>query len=79
MSSGEQQWRQISSKYNIKAVNLFAEQNWSDKITKDFDVQAWPHSILIDQNGRVVQNKSPRAGSDHLAAMIDSLLREVRN
>lgn len=72
MSSREELWRKVSKKHNIEAVNLFAQGNWSDKISKDFDVSGWPHSILIDKDGKVVANHTLRASA--IRPMIDDLL-----
>jgi thiol-disulfide isomerase/thioredoxin len=76
MNSSEKLWRKISKKHKIKAINLFAQGNWSDKVSKDFDVSGWPHSILIDNDGKVIANHTLRASA--IRPMIDDLLLNMK-
>lgn len=75
MNSSEEVWRKLSKKHNIKALNLFAQGNWSDKLSKDFDISGWPHSILIDKNGKVVANHTLRASA--IRPMLNDLLSNL--
>ncbi|WP_296619217.1 TlpA disulfide reductase family protein, partial [Marivirga sp.] len=68
-------WKAYLKKYNLKTINLYANGNWNNKLQKDFGIQAIPHSILIDWNGKVVQNKCRRA-SENIGELIAQLLKE---
>lgn len=78
IESEQNKWREVVEKHSLKTMNLFATQNWSENINKNFETSALPHSILIDWNGKVIQNKCPRpsAGVDEL---ITEALNEMKN
>lgn len=77
IESEKLKWKEVVNKYSLKTKNLFATSNWSEKINKDFGTTALPHSVLIDWNGYVIQNKCPRpsAGVDEL---ITKALNEMK-
>ncbi|MDA3943112.1 MAG: TlpA disulfide reductase family protein [Bacteroidetes bacterium] len=60
IESEMEKWKEVVNKYALKTKNLFATKNWSEKINSDFGTTALPHSVLIDWNGNVIQNKCPR-------------------
>ncbi|MEQ8547141.1 MAG: TlpA disulfide reductase family protein [Cyclobacteriaceae bacterium] len=68
-------WKKLIAKYGLKTTNLFAEGSWNNRLQEKFGIQALPHSILIDQRGRVVQNKCPRA-SENVDNLISQLLKK---
>lgn len=71
-------WKNVVSEYQLKTKNLFAAENWSEKINKDFGTSALPHSVLIDWEGKIVQNKCarPSAGMEEIIA---AALLEMKN
>lgn len=76
MESSVDSWKRIIRKYDLKTVNLYSQGNWDKKLAKNFDINGWPHSILVDWNGNIVQNKCPRA-SNNVDELIDQLLLEM--
>lgn len=78
IESKNNKWKEVVDKYALQTLNLFATSRWSEKINKDFGTSALPHSILIDPNGNVIQNKcpSPSAGVEKL---ITEALNEMKN
>ena len=64
IDSEKDNWEKVVTKYSLKTKNLFAAKNWSEKINKDFGVTALPHSVLIDWNGNVIQNKCLRPSEE---------------
>ncbi len=75
IDSKEEKWKSYLKKYNLKTTNLYANGNWNHKLQKDFGIQGLPHSILINWNGKVVENKCRRA-SENIDLLIDELLKE---
>ena len=66
------QWRAISTEKNLKTVNLFSSGDYSS-VSKDFDINGLPKSLLIDRNLIVLDNNFGRASSlkkYHLEEMI---------
>ncbi|MCH7513668.1 MAG: TlpA family protein disulfide reductase, partial [Bacteroidetes bacterium] len=76
MESSVDSWKRIIRKHGLKTVNLYSQGNWDKKLTKNFDINGWPHSVLVDWNGNIVQNKCPRA-SKNVDKLIDQLLLEM--
>ena len=76
MESSVDSWKRIIRKHGLKTVNLYSQGNWDKKLTKNFDINGWPHSVLVDWKGNIVQNKCPRA-SKNVDKLIDQLLLEM--
>jgi len=76
MESNKNTWKNIISKHNLKTLNLYSQDKWDNKLAKNFDINGWPHSVLVDWNGLIVQNKCPRA-SNNVDELIDQLLVEM--
>ena len=64
----------LVEKYDLKTVNIFADEKKSVQLRKDFDIHGIPHSILIDKNGLVVKNKCSVRG-DEIVDEIEGLLK----
>jgi len=73
MYSDKKTWKKYIQKYQLKSINLFAENSWTSKIEKDFGIRGIPHSVLVDENGKVFQNKCARPSED-ISKEIDKLL-----
>ncbi len=57
MNSSEESWRQVIEKYGVKSTTLICRGNW-DKILKEkYDINAYPHHVLIDKYGKIIVNK----------------------
>jgi thiol-disulfide isomerase/thioredoxin len=77
VDSEQEKWKSYIKKYKLKTTNLYASGNWNEKLKKDYGIKALPHSVLIDWNGKVVQNKCPRA-SENVDEQISLLLEEMK-
>ena len=56
----------------MKPLNLFSKNNWDEKLARDFDINGLPHSVLVDWNGKIVQNKCPSASRG-----VDKLIHQL--
>ena len=70
-------WKEMIEKYDLKTLNLIAQENWNDVLAEKFDIGGLPHAVLVDWNGKIVQNKCPRA-SEGIDKIIAELLKEMK-
>jgi thiol-disulfide isomerase/thioredoxin len=71
--SPKEHWLRTVRKHNVRAINLYCESNWNDKIKRDYFISGTPRYVLIDPAGRVVDDNCPRP-SGGLDATLASLL-----
>ncbi len=62
MESSEDSWKKGIQNHKLNALNLFANGNWAKILKESYDLSAFPHYVLIDQNGKIVDNKCARPG-----------------
>lgn len=60
MNSNEENWKQVLAKYQLKTVNLFANKNWGRILKDGYDINSYPHYVLIDEEGKIIENKCNR-------------------
>ncbi|WP_373521408.1 TlpA family protein disulfide reductase [Aquiflexum sp.] len=78
IESKPERWKEYIRKYDLKMDNLFAEENWTRKLKNDYGILGIPHSVLIDWNGNIVENKT-RTASRGIDKLIDELLEEMKS
>jgi peroxiredoxin len=68
MESGEENWRYLIDKYQLKTVNLYATGNWEKMLKENYDINGFPHYVLIDRENKIVENKCvrPSQGAEQL-------------
>ena len=42
-------------------INLYANETLDNFIEKNYDIKSYPHHVLIDAKGNVIENKCVRA------------------
>jgi peroxiredoxin len=62
MNSNEDEWKQLIMKHQLKTVNLFAKGNWENILKEKYDITIFPHHVLIDRKGKIIENKCTRPG-----------------
>ena len=80
INSDFDRWEKMVKKNRLTTLNLIAQDNWNDALSEKFDIKGLPHSVLIDWNGRVVQNKCPRASEgieNQIAELLDKMKTEA--
>jgi thiol-disulfide isomerase/thioredoxin len=66
-------WKKSVAENNIQGLHLYAKQ--FDKIfTKELEISGIPHYVLIDKEGKIVENDTFRPQSNHLKTMLIGLL-----
>lgn len=66
MQSSEESWRQIIEKNGVKSITLFSKGNWDKLMKEKYDIESFPHHVLIDKYGKIILNKCqrPAAGAE---------------
>lgn len=77
VQSDFEKWKDLIVRSQLKTQNLIAQENWSDLLGEKFDIQSLPHSVLIDWQGNIVQNKCASA-SEGIEKQIEALLAEMK-
>ena len=73
--SPKEHWLRTVNKYNLQTLNLYCSGNWNQKIKKEYFIVGTPRYVLIDQQGKIIDDNCPRP-SANLVAVLDSLLNE---
>ncbi len=71
--SSRENWMKMSSRYGLKTINLFANPNWEKSLIEKYNIKSYPHYVLIDKTGKVVENNCSRP-SEKIATQIQKLL-----
>jgi thiol-disulfide isomerase/thioredoxin len=66
-------WKKSISENNIQGMHLYAKA-YDKMFTKEFEISGIPHYVLIDKEGKIVENDTFRPQSNHLKAILVGLL-----
>lgn len=77
VKSSRPDWAKVSKLYNLQTVNLYANKAWESTLISKYNVKAYPHYVLIDQEGKVVKNNCSRP-SDRAKEEIEAVLQQSR-
>ena len=61
VDSKDKEWKDALEKYKLDGVNLIAEGWTNHPVCKTYNVSSIPHYILIDKNGKMVNNNASGA------------------
>lgn len=76
VDSDFEKWEEMVKKHELKTLNLIAQDQWNEVLSEKFDIRGLPHSVLIDWNGEIVQNKCARASEEidqQIAELLDAM------
>jgi peroxiredoxin len=62
--SSRENWAKMSTRFNLKTINLFANPNWEKSLIEQYNVGSYPHYVLIDQQSKIVANGCSRPSQD---------------
>ncbi len=74
-NSEENAWKEWVQKKELSGVNLLAQGNWNDKLAKSYRLTGFPRYVLVDKNGKVVNDNCPRPSSGKLEEVIAGLIK----
>lgn len=73
-----EKWVEYIDRFGLKTENYFANEAWTKKLKSQFDIQSLPHALVVDRQGKIVENKSRRA-SNGVDKLLDELLEAERS
>jgi thiol-disulfide isomerase/thioredoxin len=76
MEATVKQWQTAITKFNLHGVNVVTQGNWERKLKEAYAVDAFPHYVLIDQEGKIIENQTHRPSDPRLAALIEATLKK---
>lgn len=65
-NSAEEQWRSTVEKYQMPGMNLYAQGNWTKKLSASYQITGYPRYILIGQDGKIIDDKCERPSHPQL-------------
>lgn len=71
-------WKAASKRYDLKTINLYSNPSWTKTLRQNYIVSAYPHYVLIDPDGNIIENFAERP-SQNIAAKIEKALAGVKN
>lgn len=69
-------WKSASEQFGLKAVDLYANSSWTTTLTEKYRINVYPHYILIDADGKVIENYTDRP-SEGAAVKIEKALENI--
>ena len=68
-------WIATVEKYKLKTLNLYANSSWQNKLEEKYGIKVYPHYVLINGDGRVIENFAPRPSqvSKHIEKALTEL------
>jgi len=74
IDESEELWKKTLRKQSLKGIQVIAENGGASKIISDYNISRFPHYILIDKNGNLVNANAPKPDSKELEEILSSLL-----
>lgn len=71
-------WTSMVDKYGLKTLNLYANESWRKRLEGKYGIGVYPHYVLIDERGRVIENYATRP-SKNASEKIEGALRNLRS
>jgi thiol-disulfide isomerase/thioredoxin len=78
MEATVKQWQTALKNYNLAGVNVVTQGNWERKLKEAYGVGGFPHYVLIDQAGKIVENQTHKPSDPRLAELIEATLSNQR-
>jgi thiol-disulfide isomerase/thioredoxin len=72
-----QKWRIMVEKNKVGGVQLISDKSLQSDFMKAFSVGLIPRSILLDENGKIINPHAPRPSDSETKRYIDSLLQKT--
>lgn len=72
-------WRKMVTEKKMKGFQLIADNAWGSSICSDYMIRGIPRFILIDREGKILDQHAPRPSSDELKDVLANLLSNDRS
>ena len=70
MQATVKHWQMAIEKFDLEGINVVTQGNWERKLKEAYGVDAFPHYVLVDQEGKVVENRTHRPSDPRLGDLI---------
>ncbi len=74
LESPKEQWKKTVQQFKMPGIHLYAGGQQLRKLSQDYNINGYPHYVLVDQTGRVHQN-NPFYSSNSLTQEISTLVK----
>jgi hypothetical protein len=69
-----EQWKKaISADTDKKIQQLILFGNWNELVVDDYDIKSFPHIVLIDKTGKIIENAISRKDKNHVEELINKI------
>jgi peroxiredoxin len=69
-------WKAATERFGLKTIDLFSNRSWTKALTKKYFISAYPHYVLIDADGNIIENFADRP-SQGVASKIEKALADI--
>ena len=76
MEATVKQWQMAVKKFDLEGVNVVTQGNWEKKLKEAYGVSAFPHYVLVDPDGKIVENQTYTPSDRRLAELIEATLNK---
>lgn len=63
LDDNKDKWKQMVQSEQMKGIQLIVDGNFDSGVAKAYQVKSIPHYVIIDSNGKIVQNNAKRPSS----------------
>lgn len=76
MKATVEQWQTALKKFDLHGTNVVTQGNWETKLTEAYAIDGFPHYVLLDREGKIVENKTHKPSDARLSELIEATLRK---
>lgn len=58
LGSSEELWKSSIVRHDLRTINLYANENWQNRIKTKYGIHSFPHYTIIDNNGLIVERST---------------------
>ncbi len=72
--SSEENWKNVIKRHQVIGTHILLNQKQNDELQTMFSIDALPQFILIDSDGKIVNNHAPKPDTEEIIDEINKLL-----
>ncbi|MBN2833338.1 MAG: redoxin family protein [Candidatus Delongbacteria bacterium] len=73
--SSEENWKNVIKRHQVIGTHILLNQKQNDELQTMFSIDALPQFVLIDSDGKIVNNHAPKPDSEEILNDIKKLLK----
>ena len=75
VKSASSAWMTKVHSEDLPGINLYANENWSNKMIEDYNITSYPRYVLLNRDGMVINGATPRPSNPRLELIIRDQLK----